>query len=253
MDESFCPTQFKEAESVVIPKPKKSDYTTPKAYRPIALLNTLGKLLTKVLASRLQYDANKHDLLHPGQFGGVQKHATTDVALILMDTIVKARERGHHTSVLALDIAQFFPSLNHRVMFIVLTKLGFNSKIANFVIAFFSDCTTRYRWGSDVSPPIDASVGVPQGDSLSPILSALYLATLLTLAFQWGIDKRVNILTFVDDRVLITSSESLDANVDFLATIYKTLLVFLSYFGLTSEHSKLELKHFYAFDLNGPL
>jgi len=250
MDESFWPAQLKEAESVVIPKPNKNDYSTPKAYRPIALLNTIGKLLTKVLASRLQYDAIKHNLLHPGQFGGVQKHATTDVALILMDTIVKARERGQHTSVLALDIAQFFPSLDHRVMFTVLTKLGFNRKIANFVAAFFSNRTTRYRWGSSISPPIDASIGVPQGDGLSPILSALYLATLLTLAFQWGIDKRVNILTFVDDGAFVISSESLQNNVDFLATIYKTFLIFLSYFGLTAEHSKLELKHFFAFDLS---
>ncbi|KAF8660768.1 hypothetical protein AX14_007331 [Amanita brunnescens Koide BX004] len=51
------PTHFKDSISVIIPKPGKPDYSIPKAYRPIALLNTLGKLLTKVLANRLL----KHD------------------------------------------------------------------------------------------------------------------------------------------------------------------------------------------------
>ena len=35
------PSHFKESVSVIIPKPNKPDYSIPKAYRPIALLNTL--------------------------------------------------------------------------------------------------------------------------------------------------------------------------------------------------------------------
>jgi len=37
------PKRFKEANTVVLKKPKKSDYSQPKSYRPIALLDTLGK------------------------------------------------------------------------------------------------------------------------------------------------------------------------------------------------------------------
>ncbi|KAF8657549.1 hypothetical protein AX14_007865 [Amanita brunnescens Koide BX004] len=55
--EGTWPLHFKDSHSVIIPKPNKPDYTIPKAYRPIALLNTIGKLLTKILANRLQHDA----------------------------------------------------------------------------------------------------------------------------------------------------------------------------------------------------
>ncbi|KAF8659075.1 hypothetical protein AX14_007659 [Amanita brunnescens Koide BX004] len=84
---STWPSWFKESTSVIIPKPKKPDYSVPKAYRPIALLNTLGKLLTKVIANRMQHDTATASLLHPGQCGGVQKHATIDAGLALLDFI----------------------------------------------------------------------------------------------------------------------------------------------------------------------
>ena len=44
------PGAFKESVSVIIPKPGKPSYRTPKAYRPIVLLNTMGKLIEKMLS-----------------------------------------------------------------------------------------------------------------------------------------------------------------------------------------------------------
>ncbi|KFY28958.1 hypothetical protein V491_00241 [Pseudogymnoascus sp. VKM F-3775] len=41
----YCPAHFKETITVALRKPGKDDYSQPKLYRPIALLNTLGKAL----------------------------------------------------------------------------------------------------------------------------------------------------------------------------------------------------------------
>ncbi|MBW0500973.1 hypothetical protein O181_040688 [Austropuccinia psidii MF-1] len=41
--------QWKQAITVIIKKAAKEDYTNPNAYQPIALLNTLGKLLEKII------------------------------------------------------------------------------------------------------------------------------------------------------------------------------------------------------------
>jgi hypothetical protein len=38
----YCPSHFRSYTTVVIRKPGKDDYTDPNAYRPIALLNTIG-------------------------------------------------------------------------------------------------------------------------------------------------------------------------------------------------------------------
>ena len=138
-DTGIWPKSFKETVSVVIPKPKKDDYSVPKAHRPIALLKTLGKLFTKMIAKRLQYDGIAHGLFHKGQFGGIQKHSTMDVGIVLMDMISEARDRGLFMTVLAVDIAQFFPSIQHNVMVKLLIKQGFSDKTANLIGSFFKD------------------------------------------------------------------------------------------------------------------
>ena len=45
----FTPTLWKDAKVIFIPKPGKTDYSTPKAFRPISLSNYLLKVLEKLL------------------------------------------------------------------------------------------------------------------------------------------------------------------------------------------------------------
>ena len=44
------PTEWRKALVVVIPKPGKDDYSQAKSYRPISLLETLSKLIEKVMS-----------------------------------------------------------------------------------------------------------------------------------------------------------------------------------------------------------
>ena len=248
--EGTWPTYFKDSASVIIPKPNKPDYTVPKAYRPIALLNTLGKLLTKILANRLQHDAAEYGLLHRDQFGGIQKHSTIDAGLVLMDFISEHRERGWHTSVCAIDVAQFFPSLSHDVMARILERLGFSQTLVTLIKSYFAGRVTTYKWDTAVSKKYDFSLGTPQGDCLSPILSALYISVAIRRVFpEIMLPATTKCLFFVDDGALITVSPSLQTNVDVLRLYLLLLLQALSDLGLQVEASKTELIHFFAFEL----
>ncbi|KAF8663973.1 hypothetical protein AX14_006800 [Amanita brunnescens Koide BX004] len=244
------PTHFKESTSVIIPKPNKPDYTIPKAYRPIALLNTLGKLLTKILANRLQHDAAEHGILHRDQFGGVQGHSTIDAGLVLTDFISEHRERGWHASACAIDVAQFFPSLSHAVMGQILKRLGFSPVIVTLIESYFKDRVTMYKWDNALSKKYDFSLGTPQGDCLSPILSALYISVAIRKVFPETMPpSTTRCLFYVDDGVIITASPSLQTNVAVLRIYLLLLLQALSDIGLQVEASKTELIHFFAFEL----
>lgn len=62
---------WKAALMVVIPKPNKPNYSAPKVYCPIQLLECLGKLVEKVVAKRIMYNCSRFSLIPPKQFRGV--------------------------------------------------------------------------------------------------------------------------------------------------------------------------------------
>jgi len=59
----YWSSQFKEAKSVIIPKPNKDLYNTPKMFYPIVLLNIMGKLIKKVISNCLQFHMAQNGFL----------------------------------------------------------------------------------------------------------------------------------------------------------------------------------------------
>jgi len=49
----YWPSHFKRSTTVIIPKLNKKSYNSPKSFRSIVLLNTVGKLIKKVIGERL--------------------------------------------------------------------------------------------------------------------------------------------------------------------------------------------------------
>lgn len=90
MELGHHPRQWRSAKIVVLRKPGKPDYSVPSAYRPISLLNTLGKLLEAVMARRLSYLAEEHSLLPNSQFGGRPGKTTEQALLVLSSAIDQA-------------------------------------------------------------------------------------------------------------------------------------------------------------------
>ena len=108
---------WKYFSTVVLRKPRKPCYDTPKAYHPIVLLNTLGKLMTAVVAEQLTYYTEKHALLPPTHFGGCQGKTTTDALHTLTYRIKDAWCKHQVVSVLFLDIEGAFPNaVNERLI-----------------------------------------------------------------------------------------------------------------------------------------
>ena len=83
----YWPEYFKISTTVIIPKLNKMSYDNPKAFRPIVLLNTLSKLIKKVIAERIQFTAASNDFLHPSQLGGLKFKSTLDARIALTHII----------------------------------------------------------------------------------------------------------------------------------------------------------------------
>lgn len=100
----YCLKHFKETVTVVLRKPGKDDYPQPKSYRPIVLLNTLGKALEAVIANRLAYLADVHHHLPSRHTGGWKLASPEHAVHFLIQRIHQAWAECKVASLLLLDV-----------------------------------------------------------------------------------------------------------------------------------------------------
>jgi hypothetical protein len=72
----YFPPAWKHARVVSIVKPGK-DPALPSSYRPISLLDTVGKLFEQMLLDTVPREVSKRGLLRNEQFGFRPRHSTT--------------------------------------------------------------------------------------------------------------------------------------------------------------------------------
>jgi len=231
---------------VIIPKPNKPSYDSPKSFCPIVLLNTIGKLIEKVIGKRLHFLIVRNDFIHPSQLGDLKFKSTIDAGVALTHIIHSGWSRNCLTSTLAFNIAQFFPSLNHYFLTRILHKTGLDNQIVNFFGNYLSDRKTSYKWNSFLLPIVNINVGVGQGSTLSPILSALYLSPFLYILEKHlkNLKIPISIISFVDNRLLISQDKSLDISISHLFCSYNVVTNLLDKFRLIVEHLKTDIFHF---------
>jgi hypothetical protein len=87
-----------------------------------------------------------------------------------------------------------------------------------------------------------SSIGVGQGSALSPILSALCLAPLLT-EFECRVHMAV-LISYVNNGTIIVQSDMWGKNLVKLKSAYKIMFELTQSMGLVLEHHKLEGFHF---------
>ena len=97
-----------------------------------------------------------------------------------------------------------------------------------------------------MSPVFNVNVGVGQGSTLSPILSALYLLSFIYILENClkNLKIPISIISFVDDGLFISQSKSFDILNSCLHCSYNILTNLLKKFSLIVKHFKTEIFHF---------
>ena len=63
LEQAYHSRAFKTANTITLKKTGKDDYSAPNAYRPIALLNTLGKVMESIMSQKITHLEETHRLL----------------------------------------------------------------------------------------------------------------------------------------------------------------------------------------------
>ena len=128
------PSRFKEARTVVLRKPNKASYDEPGSWRPIALLNTIGKIMEALMAKRLGDAAEAHHLLPDTQMGA-RRGRSTDTALELLTEQVRTvwNSGRFAASLLSLDISGAFDTVNPTRLLDILRQKGFPPWVVRWI------------------------------------------------------------------------------------------------------------------------
>ncbi|OQD70292.1 hypothetical protein PENANT_c265G00793, partial [Penicillium antarcticum] len=197
--------------TVTLRKAGPRDYRLPKAYRPVALLNTLGKILEAIIATRIAWAVEEHRLLPDTHLGG-RKGVSVDHAIqLILDRVHTAWGSKQKVSMLLLDIAGAYDNVSHERLLHDIGLLGLG-ELVPWIKAFLTDRSTRIRLPGHLSEAFPTKTGIPQGSPISPILFLLFNELLIrrcSLATTYG---KTEALGWVDDTSIIAVSNSYEEN-----------------------------------------
>lgn len=192
------PSEWKEADVIGLPKPGKPA-SAPSSYRPISLLNTLGKLYERILSKRLWDFISSKGILQHEQFGFRANHSCVQQVHRITEYILNSSTRFKRvgTGALFFDVAKAFDKVWHNGLIYKLYQLNVPDRLVLILRDYLTDRSFRYRVEGSRSSPHPIRAGVPQGSVLSPILYSLYTN-------DFPRTPKVEVALFADDTALYT-------------------------------------------------
>ena len=198
---------WREFTTIVLRKPGKPSYEVPKAHRPIALISTMAKVLTAIVAECLSKEVEQHQLIPRTHFGGRPGRSTADAVHYLVDKVCTAWRDNRVVSVLFLDVEGAFPNAVTTRLIHNLKRRRVPTSIVRFVGQLLTGRRTRLKFDDYVSETTNITNGICQGDPISMLLYIIYNADLLESP---GNPQAEDAIGYADDVALVATGEDFE-------------------------------------------
>lgn len=208
---SLCMHSINGSYVTLIPKNGSPDSVGD--YRPISLLNTSVKVLTKILANRLQLVITK--LVHRNQYGFIKDRSIQDCLAWDFEYISLCHKSRKEMVILKLDFEKAFDKLEHAALLEILRHKGFGDKWIHWISMILGSGSSEVLLNGVPEKRFHCRRRVRQGDPLSPLLFVLVadlLQSIVNKACEGGILRLplpnncgpdFPIIQYTDDTVLI--------------------------------------------------
>ncbi|KAK7867868.1 hypothetical protein R5R35_008617 [Gryllus longicercus] len=201
--QSNYPKVWKEAIVIPILKAGK-DPLNPENYRPVSLTCCLGKILEKMVNTRLTWCLERNNLLNIHQCGYRQHHSTIDQLIHLENAIQNTFIKRKHMVTVFFDLEKAFDKTWRHNILRQLYNWQIRGYLPKFISSFLSTRSFRVRVGQSISESCVLENGVPQGSPLSGTLFIIAINRMFD-----GIEASIGKCMYVDDIAIFYSAKSL--------------------------------------------
>lgn len=229
---NYWPTSFKTAKIVPILKAGKPA-TDAHSYRPISLLNAIGKILEKVIYNRLIAHIDDNQLLPDFQFGFRKGHSTTHQAMRIKKFIERNKRRKWSTGLVLLDIEKAFDSIWHDGLIYKLIQLKLPLYLVRMTDAFIRNRKFMVHVNNSTSDVMSMPAGLAQGTSISPILYSLFIADMPEF-------KSIDLALYADDTAAFTAAKQSNVIVHRLTQTLQNLELYFNKWKIKINANKTQ-------------
>jgi len=203
--DGVVPVRWKRARVVLLRKAGKPE-GEPSSYRPICLLNVIGKVFETVLVARLEEHITSRGGLSPNQHGFRKAISTDDAVLKLQHNILAAINFPSEKFCVAvsLDIRNAFNSIGWTEVMSALNILEVPNYLRQIFNSYFQGRTAETQAGNN-NVEVQVTCGVPQGSVVGPLLWNVAYDSVLRLQLPAGTE----LLGFADDTMVIVSGATI--------------------------------------------
>ena len=166
----YFPDKWKEAKTILIPKPGK-DSKSVKNHRPISLLSCTGKILERILARRLSMYMEKEKLFAPTQCGFRKGRMTAEHILNLTEKSFTAFKKQQTVASIFLDAEMAFDKCwQNGIRYKLKKSLDLPDRYIRILSSFLTNRSLKVYHNGFWSRKVTIRAGTPQGSPLSPLL-----------------------------------------------------------------------------------
>ncbi|PPQ81141.1 hypothetical protein CVT26_011105, partial [Gymnopilus dilepis] len=205
-DTAFC-------KGWMCPLYKKGERTEISNYRPITVLNTDYKIMTRVLTTRLSVAAPR--LIHQDQAGFMKGRRIEDQTELVRLMLNKCEADEENGVIVCLDQEKAYDKVRHDFIWKTLDRFNFPKHFTNTVKSLYENGETVIILNGVISSPYKITRGVRQGDPLSCLIFNLAIESLASMVrnsnlkgFKINGDiERLVVTLFADDTTIYLSED----------------------------------------------
>jgi hypothetical protein len=207
------PTALSNGVLVLIPK------DAPMEFRGIALLETIYKLISCIINTRLKESIKFHESIH-----GFRAERGTGTAIIEAKLKMSLAMRGIHPLFLVfLDLKKAYDTLDREQAIRILIGYGVGPNVIRIIENIWAGDTLVTKQSGYYGEPFQAERGVRQGDILSPMIFNIMVDCVLR-AWDVALPGDRGSLFYADDGCLYGNNGPLvQKHLDFLAASFAAL------------------------------